>query len=211
MKKYIPLFLIAFLQINFTSIKAQTYHPFPTDSAQWSVRHTIGSPWSQFSYQYKMEGDTVINGITYHKIYYSLDLYYGSPNETLHCFLREDTTKKVFLKYPTSSGVDTTEFMLYNFNLNVGDTVTIKLFYPTDSLFKLIVVHIDSTLLLTGYRRFIGLGALTLMWDGGCDNSIAWVEGMGCTYSQLYNEIPQGGCWEQGYDLTCFWEKGVYV
>ena len=114
MKKLLPLFVIAFLQINFISVKAQPYHPFPADSAQWSVRHTINSPFSQFSYQYKMKGDTVINSITYHKIYYSTDLGYSSPNQTLNCFLREDTTKKIFVKYPYSSGYDTTEFMLYD-------------------------------------------------------------------------------------------------
>ena len=76
---------------------AQQHIPFPTDSAQWSVRHTINSPFSQNSFQYKMKGDTILNGITYHKIYYSLDLAYESPNQTLHCFIREDTTKKVFV------------------------------------------------------------------------------------------------------------------
>lgn len=145
---------------------AQQYVPFPTDSAQWSIWRTDNSQTVN-SFQYKMKGDTIINGILYHKIYYSHDLAYNSVNQTLHCFLREDTTKKVFVKYPLDSSVDTAEFMLYDFNLVLGDTVTIKLLYPTDSLFKLVVTSIDSNQFLTGYRKSIGLKTADIMMWGG--------------------------------------------
>ncbi|MFY9310413.1 MAG: T9SS type A sorting domain-containing protein [Bacteroidia bacterium] len=193
---------------------AQQYRPFPTDSAQWSIRHTIGTPFDQTSFQHKMKGDTLLNGIVYHKIYYSTDLAYSSPNEILHCFVREDTTKKVFIKYPIDVGVDTTEFMLYDFNLQVGDTTTIRLFYPTDSLFKLVVTNVDSNLFLTEYRKYIGLQPIGgWMWGGGCDDSFSWTEGLGCNIGGfLYNEFPANACFEgYVYDLVCFWHKGVYV
>ena len=60
--------------IIFAKATAQTYIPFPTDSAQWSVGHTQYTPLSQTAFQYKMKGDTLLNGIIYHKIYYSHDL-----------------------------------------------------------------------------------------------------------------------------------------
>ena len=208
MKKIIFIvFLFVGVQTN-----AQQYIPFPTDSAQWSIRRNQGTPFSQTSFQYKMKGDTLINGIKYHKIYYSHDLAYNSPNQTLHCFLREDTTKKVFVKYPVGSGIDTTEFILYNFNLAVGDTVTIKLLYPSDSLFKLVVTNVDSSNFLTGYRKYIGLKTAGIsMWGGSCDNDITWVDGMGGN-GLFYNEFPQLACFgNYSYDMVCFWHKGVYV
>ncbi len=193
---------------------AQMYIPFPTDSAQWSVRHTTGSPFSQTSYQYKMKGDTVLNGIVYHKVYYSLDLAYDSPNETLHCFVREDTTKKVFAKYPASIGVDTAEFMLYDFNLVIGDSVTIRLFYfNTDSVYKLKVTamfpypinSIDTPI-------YYQLDPFPYPeWPCTYFSNLSWMDGFGSFLSPFYNEIPEWGCDSGGYEVSCFWYKGVYV
>ena len=192
---------------------AQQYIPFPTDSAQWSVRHSQNNPFSQTPFQYKMKGDTLLNGILYHKIYSSPDLDYYSPDQTLHCFLREDTTKKVFVKYPTGLGIDTAEFMLYNFNLAVGDTVTVRMLYPTDSLFKLVVTNVDSAHFLNGYRKYTGLKPVVpIMWGQGCDVTSSWTDGIGSNLNFLYNEIPVWTCAYGGrYDLVCFWHKGVYV
>src|SRR5687767_7978753 len=134
MKKY--FLLLFFFSLSFLAL-SQPYHPFPTDSAQWSIRHTHNNPFSQDSWQLKMKGDTLLDGITYSKIYYSLDLYYGSPNETLHCFVREDTAKKIFAKYPVGITMDTAEFLLYDFNISVGDTLTLRLLNDTiDTTFQ---------------------------------------------------------------------------
>ncbi|MDO9184365.1 MAG: T9SS type A sorting domain-containing protein [Bacteroidia bacterium] len=212
MKKHVILFWLWVIVCS--KINAQTYTPFPTDSAQWSVMRTIYN-FSQNSFQYKMKGDTVLNGITYHKIYYSLALDYSSPNQSLHCFLREDTTKKVFVKYPTGSGIDTSEFMLYNFNLAVGDTVTIRLLnYTTDSLFKLAVTNVFLTMTSTGYRKKIVLQPIIDIWGGtgGC-YQMGWIEGIGSIFGGLlYDELPEQSC-SNGiqYDLTCFWDHGVYI
>jgi hypothetical protein len=197
---------------NWMRIYAQQYVPFPTDSAQWSVRHTINNPFSQYSYQYKMKGDTLLNGRTYHKIYYSLDLAYDSPNETLHCFVREDITKKIFVKYPIESGIDTTEFMLYNFNLAMGDTVTIRLLdFTTDSIYKLEVATVDSFTTNVDTRKYYGLTPIApTTWS--CTNSMFdWRTGIGSTLGPFYNEIPEGDCSDGGYEVSCFWYKGIYI
>jgi len=161
-----------------------------------------------------MKGDTLLNGITYHKIYYSLDLAYDSPNQSLHCFVREDTTKKLFVKYPAGLGIDTTEFMLYNFNLVTGDTVTIRLFYfNTDSVYKLKVTaifpipmnSIDTPI----YYRLEPLQSPA--WFCTNFTNFAWIEGFGSSLGPLYNEIPEWGCDDGGYEVSCFWHRGVYV
>jgi hypothetical protein len=210
MKKY--FFFLFFFLLSFF-VFSQPYHPFPTDSAQWSIRHTHAPPFSQDSWQLKMKGDTLLNGITYHKIFYSLDLFYGSPNETLHCFVREDTAKKVLAKYPVGVALDTTEFMLYDFNISVGDTLTLRLLNHTvDTTFQGAVwaagpypTVIDTR---TDYLLSPVLGP---MW-GGCDLSFEWIDGVGCWLGLLlYSEISPGGCIEDSYEITCYWERGVYV
>lgn len=194
------------------TINAQTYIPFPTDSAQWSVRHIYNNSQSANSLQYKMKGDTLLNGITYHKIYFSLDLAYNSPNQTLHCFVREDTTKKVFVKYPEGSGIDTSEFMLYNFNVAVGDTVTIRLLnFTTDSIYKLAVSNISPYPTLVDTRKYYKLQSVGPAFWSCAVFGLDWVEGMGAWFSPFYNEIPQWGCDSAGYEISCFWHKGNYV
>lgn len=193
---------------------AQTYIPFPSDSAQWSVRHLYNNSQSANSFQYKMKGDTLLNGIIYHKIYYSLDLAYDSPNQTLHCFVREDTTKKVFVKYPAGSGIDTTEFMLYNFNLVVGDTLAIRLFYfNTDSVFKLKVTAIFpfpmNSIDTPMYYRLEPLQSPA--WFCTNFTNFAWREGFGSSLGPFFNEIPEWGCDDGGYEVSCFWHRGVYL
>lgn len=191
---------------------AQTYIPFPTDSAQWSMRYIYNNSQSANSFQYKMKGDTLLNGITYHKIYYSLDLAYDSPNETLHCFVREDTTKKVFVKYPSGSGIDTTEFMLYDFNLAVGDTVTIRLLnFTTDSIYKLAVSNIFPYSTIIDTRNYYKLQSVGPSFWSCAAFGLDWIEGMGAWFSPFYNEIPQWGCDSGGYEVSCFWHKGNYV
>lgn len=159
-----------------------------------------------------MKGDTVLNGIPYHKIYYSLDLAYNSPNQTLHCFVREDTTKKVFVKYPIGSGIDTVEFMLYDFDVEVGDTATIRLLnFTIDSIYKLQVTAIDSFSINIGTRRYYRLTPISpVIWP--CTYfTFDWRVGMGSTLGPFYNEIPEWGCDDGGYEVSCFWHKGVYV
>ena len=188
-------------------IFAQTYIPFPTDSAQWSVRHTINNPFSQSTVQYKMKGDTLLNGITYHKIYYSLDLVYNSPNQTLHCFVREDTTKKVFVKYPASSGIDTSEFVLYDFNKEINDTVNLKLYSSTDSAYKFQILNKFTSSTNIDTREYYQLIGLNVTFCTGFD----WIMGIGSVLSPFYNEIPMGSCYDDGYELSCFWYKGTYI
>lgn len=213
------LYLILFLSFGrgWGETYAQQYIPFPIDSAQWSVRNTINNPFSQNTVQFKMKGDTLLNGTLYHKIFYSLDLAYNSPNETLYCFVREDTTKKVFIKYPTDLGIDTSEFLLYDFNIQVGDTVSIRLLnYTTDSIFKFQVTNINSyPTLIDTTRKYFNLSPIgSAYWQCGTFGGFPWIEGIGAFLAPFYNKIPQDGCSDVtggGYEISCFWHRGNYV
>ncbi len=200
--------------MNVANAQTSTYFPFPTDSAQWSVSHNF--PTYTQTIQHKMKGDSVLNGVTYHKIYSSTDLLYGSSNQTINCFLREDASKKVYVKYPSGSSVDTSEFLLYDFNLSVGDTATIHLInYSTDSLYKMVVLYSDSSLLGGSYRKMIMLRTIPgqVIWGPGCDD-MWWIQGMGASqFGLLYNELPECSCFcdNTDYQLSCFWDNGTYL
>ena len=59
-----------------SQLKAQTtiYHPFPESNAMWNVLYEYydeGEPLIRHRYSYFMNGDSVIAGTTYHKIFYA--------------------------------------------------------------------------------------------------------------------------------------------
>jgi len=202
------------LDMNIANAQTSLYFPFPTDSAQWSVSHNL--PTYTQTIQHKMKGDSVLNGVNYHKIYSSTDLLYGSSNQTLNCFLREDASKKIYIKFPSGSSVDTSEFLLYDFSLSVGDTALIHLInYSTDSLYKMVVLYSDSSLLGGSYRKMIMLRAIPgpVIWGPGCDD-MWWIQGMGASqFGLLYNELPECSCFcdNSDYQLSCFWDNGTYL
>ena len=203
-------------QVNLGSIvySCTAYKPFPTDSAQWSIRHTIQNPFSQYSIQYKMKGDTILNGINYSKIYSGIALSYYSTKDTLHCFIREQS-RKVYVKYPLSAGVDTSEILLYDFNLQVGDTFKVRLLhYETDSVFDFIVEAIDISHLITDTVTIYSLrpseSNTTDVWGNSCESSFNWFEGFGSYIHPFYNEIPQYSCENNSSDVVCLWHNNVY-
>ncbi len=224
MKRY--LFPLIFcLQFNIFS-NGQTYHSFPTDTAQWSILKVIsyGSPnptlW-QGIYQ-NLKGDTVINSKVYKKIYESHEQNYFTSAQTLKCFIREDSLKKIYVKYPDSSMdfPDTSEFVLYDFNINIGDTFKTFMTDPNYDLqlskFKLI--SIDSINTAQGYRKtyyfdFISYGTYSFVFN--CfDTGFYWIEGVGTHLGPFYNEMFRG-CYFFGvveyYKLICYQENFNYI
>ena len=115
----------------FSNIFGQTYQPVVIENASWQVAYFMNN--SIDPYGYKIQGDTMINGATYKKVYY-LDLFpdeYTGPyyieDKWLFGVIREDTTnKRVFAIVWQNYGNCTpgSEFLLYDFSSNVHDTIT---------------------------------------------------------------------------------------
>ena len=212
MRKYFFIFSFSFFY-HFTF--SQQYYPFPTDSAQWSIE--IATPQFEFyHYQLKLKGDTILpNGETYSKLYKSFELDYNSPDQILHCFLREDSTRKIFVKYPEGNAPDTNEFVLYDYGLEVGDTFQIRLFDSESIyLFNQVVYtkHIVD-LYIDHPRGEYGLMPLNgdTIWTPFFDNSYGWYEGIGTNLGLLYNELPPGYGETETSFLVCFNLKGQYI
>jgi Secretion system C-terminal sorting domain len=163
MKKAI-LFLILLAQA--ASGYSQAYIPFPSSNAIWLVRHGNGEAWPDYYYYGLTNEDTTISGVTYHKLFRSVDTnftsseYYGGIREDL-------AAHKVYFYYGGS------EKLLFDFSVNVADTVR--------SL-NAVVHAVDSILIGSVYHRQIHFRMYndTAAWHAG-----TWVEGIG--------NYPQGG------------------
>jgi len=163
MKKYLPiLFVIAIATLSGVEGQAQTnvYHPFPEDSAIWVVNWYAQPPYCNGYCNtdiYRMYGDTVINSVSYNKLFAVSFVYQGPytnppPNYFSGTYIgaiRQDSiNKKVYYrKY-----LMTSDTLLYDFDLAIGDTLPAT--YINNSLFKpTIVSGIDSMLVDNKYHK----------------------------------------------------------
>lgn len=132
MKKLFFCFSLIFF--SFSQLAAQTYVPFPTaqDSVAWKM---VSGSWNshQESYEYFSE-DTIINAYTYSKIYKGNSLFVDDSN-SLISLIREEN-KRIY----TRGLFNNTEYLLYDFSLQLGDT----LFLNISNSDTLILFSIDS-------------------------------------------------------------------
>jgi len=213
MKKSILLLLFGIT--FYLQAKSQKYVPFPTDSAQWycSYSHFDEQSFTGYSYYLRLKGDTLINGNVYSKVYYSYNYNYSSTDESLQCFIREDQ-KKIYAKYPYSNEIqDTTEFVLYDFNLKLNDTIAVKhvdIFGQSKKFIvdSLKVFFIDSAKTNISYRKRYNLGLINEQ-NQHYSLSDSWTEGIGSNQSLLHNQYF--GMGPINYFLNCFSIKGEYI
>jgi hypothetical protein len=166
------------------------YIPFPTN-ATWTEDYGVYDqsfppqpPIHNYKY-YGTNGDTTINGLIYTKI--------STPYNSSHCNLR-DSSGIVFCKYNQGSWYDTTEFILYNFNLALGDSTTIPILGNPITYQYATVYDIDFFMIgFQSHKRIRVSG-----WFG---NSFDYVEGVGSPQGLLYPENSYIDSWN---DLYCF-------
>jgi hypothetical protein len=189
--------IFTFLIFISLSVNGQTYYSFPVDNAKWIFNYTWyytgeGSPDVE-NYTIEIEGDTLIDVTTYQKLRLTSiqSVSTGSAIESRNQYqgaIREDlANKKVYFVEPNT----TTEILLYDFNLEVGDPVLGKLEYHDNPD---LITSIDYVYVGSSYRK---------RWNTNSCYNISIIEGVGSTYG-LFNPSP--GCVTDlpDYSLTCF-------
>ncbi|CAN5544646.1 hypothetical protein BH11BAC1_BH11BAC1_15350 [soil metagenome] len=203
------LLLIYFLLIVFKSSDAQTnlYHPFPDSNAVWNGRDLQqydchgGLTFYNESYTHILSGDTIINSVSFHKLITPVAISSDATCPLYHPMgytggIRQDIfNKKVFLVVPG----DSIEQLLYDFDLQIGDTlrgylVSSCLNFP--DAFR--VTGEDSILIGSNYRKRWYMNS----FNGAFDYII---EGIGATEGLLNVFCSHI---ESIYDLTCFSQDG---
>ena len=193
MKSIILCFWFLFLISN-NSLVAQTINP----GSQWRVNYYQSiAGWGDEEYVDFIDGDTTINSIVYHKIYYSGGIvnefpppYYGYVFEhVLHSFLREEGDRW----FTYRSNQDT---LLYDFSLVVGDTFSAAYTGGTT-----IVVEIDSILVDGEYKKRMKMDL------GPLQNDVYVIEGIGASTG-----LFEGWHWNDfGGALLCYAIDGFPV
>jgi len=206
--------LLFIITVTTLTAKSQTsvYHPFPDSAASWNVTaQSVDGTYCpdpppnnpvlyDYYISYSFMGDTIINSMAYHKV-----LRTGSIHQ--HCWngnyinswypvydyagaIRQDTAaRKVYFVRMGFS----TECLLYDFSLNVGDSIADCLGSAGQNC--AIVNSIDSVLVGNNYRKRFNLA-------GGWQYSL--IEGIGSTSGLLEPFCP----FEYIGNLICFSQYG---
>ncbi len=198
--KQILSILLLFYSLSTTS-QTSVYHPFPDSSALWNFQREIFCQFflSYEHYSIQITGDTTINNQTYH-VLNTRSITTDNPS----CFgwggigyrgaIRQDTVlKKIYYVQPT----DSVEQLLYDFNLQVGDTVR---GFTQEGVFSPdIVLEIDSILIGSDYRK---------RWFINSGYGIYMIEGVGCTNGLI--ELSPGNIIDGiTSSLSCFSQNNV--
>lgn len=181
MKKFSLIFILLW-QCIIADAQTSVYHEFPDSNATWNV---FWSSWGYGlqtgNYVYTFSNDTIINGLTYHKI------------NGYAAAIREDLIQKKVYVIPL---FDSVPQLLYDFNLNVGDTLKGYLGISSTS-YGDTVTTIDSILINSNYRKRWTIHADARITFG---NKYYIIEGIGSSKGLL----QQYQDFESDSNLECF-------
>jgi hypothetical protein len=166
------LFTILLVCLFSYSATAQVTWFNPED--QWTFHITTG--WvGEGVEQIKLEKDSVINNISYKKLALVAQYNSGGLDRSFR-MVRQDG-KKIFAQ-PVSSSPVTSEFLLYDFGLQVGDVVSVPIWdSPTTIQYTITEV---STVDIGGQARV----QQKVKWAPGTSaNKSTFIEGIGCVLS----------------------------
>ena len=193
MKKKYLLFFIFFL---FSKSHAQEFLPLLDTGKIWSTvdeYYYLLEMGPIISAHYVLKGDTVIDKDTYLKVYRTVDQY---STNSLHGFIREDSTHKVYFRN-TNNG----EGLLYDFNLAIGDTIDIYIQgHKTD--FKAYAKEFGVFTDMFQSRRTIVLQGVEIWTE-----SETWIEGIGSIHGLLESCIYLTPIVGSMTELLCFHEN----
>jgi hypothetical protein len=198
--KKILLLISTILTISATAQRSG-YYPFPDSNATWNLHYLfycMSGGITDEQYSITMSGDTAINSLVYHKIIapYIQGTITGGCLSSISAgykgAIRQDIAgRKVYIIPPGTSA----EQLLYDFNMEVGDSVKgyLESFNGKD-----VVESIDSV--------FTGSRYLRRWYINHCYH-IYFIEGIGSTYG-LVEVSP--GCITDLWDIeiTCFQQNG---
>ena len=200
MKNISIIAMIALMMMGGMTMKAQDYHPIVEDGKQWNVLFSY--PWNppepQHKYTdiYKIEGDTLVDGMSYKVMYTTRNEDLTGWN--LWGFLRETEDGQVFSRRPSTSD----EQLLYDFSMEVGDTICMCDFGYSECC--MVVVEKGEILVNEEPRQQI-----VLEYPFGSGVEEVWIEGIG----SLYGIIDPGSLFLMGgsTDLLCYYEDGDLI
>lgn len=208
-------FIVLVLLVNKTQAQTSVYNIIPTSNTIWRENFAAYECSNCCTdYQYFITGDTLVNNLTYHKIKISGVNYYTNMqgfctniitsyyNEYTGAFRNDSINKKVFF-LPANSTTDT---LLYDFDLNLGDTLPPSLincpYNATPYSSNHYVTNIDSFIVGNSYHKRFSISSNEIL------DYVYLIEGIGSTMGFLGPIcIP----FEQERQLLCFTHNGQTI
>ena len=210
MKKLLLALIICCHSISLHS-QTSVYHPFPDSSASWNFTHS-NICWGVFftdqismQVSYYIGMDTLINSSIYHSLHLPIYNIYAGPNcwppgnytlpgGYMGAFRNDHANKKVYI-IPES---DSIEQLLYDFDMQVGDTLVGYLSVCSPTSMCDTVISIDSVLVGSTYRK---------RWYINSAYHVYFIEGIGSTYG-LLDFVPTNMVDLSDIVLDCFSQNG---
>jgi len=195
------LFLFTSLLLALTSqAKNITYYSFPDSNAIWNMHYVIYGYGGEYveNYSIIISGDTLINSILYHKLMTPFVQSSGKSKVTWiesgykGAFRQDIASKKVFIVPPDSLS----EQLLYDFNMQAGDTV--RGYIERHVSTKDVIDSVDSVLVGISYHKRWKLSSMT---------PIYFIEGVGSTFGLI--EASTGNVVDgPEISISCFSQNG---
>lgn len=200
----IPALIVIFI-IFPNTLKCQDYFPFPSDSATWYSMYSwpemIPPYVSYYTIKYEAIGDTVINDLTYTKLYYEYIFDTKVRNYEGAYRVDSDHERVYFI-----DNYSNTESLLYDFRLTPGDTITIigSDYEPYN------LVCLDTSSILINDISHKSYSIYSYL-SNGASCYTQWVKGLGSLRIPIETDVFCGSSFEWAYDLTCFYYKDVKI
>ena len=191
-----PLFLLVFL-ITTLTLTAQSYLPMAVDSSYWLLSdnyncRNFGLISDERRVDYYLYGDTTISSINYKKVYRRTG-YKSFCGDTippsyspfqLYGVMRDDTlNKKVYaILFQNLNGTScpiNQEFMLYDFDLQVGDSIKTN---------DWCILSVDEEIISTNHTTTFSISNVKNFQLGNILNGLYLYEGIG-SFLGLYEMI----------------------
>jgi hypothetical protein len=180
MKNLILLFIGSFLVTQ-----VLTAQNFISENKQWNVMEDF---WGNVHTEiFKIEGDTIINSTNYQKVWRTDDS--TLVDWWLISFIREEANV-VYIIYGGEG-----EKVMYDFNLETGDTATIANYFCNQM--EIVIYNVDTINYLGVDRKRWRLD------DFGYEY---WIEGIGSTFGPLYSYYYTCTA-DLSFSLLCFYEN----
>jgi hypothetical protein len=214
MKTKILLLLIGLCCANVI----QSQEVFPTSDAIWNIKTSVGG----WEFYYGLSGDTIINEKTYSKLYHLNDTTLNiGPEDSYKGGIRVEG-KRVWFRpasfqlYSPDAEVSE-EALLYDFSMNVGDTIWHDLFLQGGIfLQKNITASIVENIINeeNGIKRYV-TALYVVLYHYNSDELVyigtdTWIEGIGSIAGLFYflSGAPHAGgtslylaCFKQGNEV----------
>ena len=143
---------------------------FISPNKQWNVRQSGGYGYT--TEVFRIQGDSLVDSLSYSKIWVSFD---SLATFTFKGLLREESNVVYYIPPDLSEGI------LYDFNLEIGDTTSVINIFCGNEVIPITVTNIDTV-------EYFGVSRKRWQLDSYGGSEEYWVEGIGSLNGPLYTK-----------------------